>query len=73
VAEKFAAEGSNIAINYVLNEERAKETAAKIESEYKVKVVVIQGVCLIKACILVLLSQFAYERFPLSSGCGNPR
>lgn len=43
MAEKFAAEGSNIAINYVSNEERAKETAAKIESEYKVKVVVIQG------------------------------
>ncbi|KKA21502.1 Short chain dehydrogenase [Rasamsonia emersonii CBS 393.64] len=43
VAEKFAAEGSNIAINYVSNADRAKETAAKIESQYKVKVVVIQG------------------------------
>ncbi|KAL1968875.1 hypothetical protein VTN77DRAFT_1236 [Rasamsonia byssochlamydoides] len=43
VAEKFAAEGSNIAINYVSNAERAKEAAAKIEAQYKVKVVVIQG------------------------------
>lgn len=45
VAEKFAAEGSNIVINYVSNEARAKETAAKIEAEYKVKVVIVQGVC----------------------------
>ena len=44
VAEKFAAEGSNIAINYVSNEQRAKETAAKIESQYKVKTIIIQGV-----------------------------
>jgi len=43
VAEKFAAEGSNIAINYVSSEDRAKETAQKIESEYKVKAVVIHG------------------------------
>jgi len=43
VAKKFAAEGSNIAINYVSNEDRAKETAQKIESEFKVKTVVIHG------------------------------
>ncbi|KAL2013778.1 hypothetical protein VTN00DRAFT_1303 [Thermoascus crustaceus] len=43
VAEKFAAEGSNIVINYVSNGGRAKETAAKIEAVYKVKVVVVQG------------------------------
>ncbi|KAL2000975.1 hypothetical protein VTN02DRAFT_2376 [Thermoascus thermophilus] len=43
VAEKFAAEGSNIVINYVSNEARAKETATKIEAEYKVKVVIVQG------------------------------
>ena len=44
VAEKFAAEGCSIAINYVSNVERAKETAEKLEKEYGVKVVVVQGV-----------------------------
>ena len=44
VCEKFAAEGCNIAINYVSNEERAKQTAEKIEKECSVKTVLIQGV-----------------------------
>ena len=44
IAEKFAAEGCNVAINYVSNLERAKETAAKIEKECGAKTVVIQGV-----------------------------
>ena len=44
VAEKFAAEGSNVAINYVTNAERGNETAEKIEKEFKVKTMVIQGV-----------------------------
>lgn len=43
IAEKFAAEGSNIAINYVSSDSRAKETASKIESEYKVKTLIVQG------------------------------
>ncbi|MCJ1255606.1 hypothetical protein MMC24_003423 [Lignoscripta atroalba] len=44
VAQKFAAEGcSGVAINYVANLERAKQTAEKIEKEYKAKTVVIQG------------------------------
>ncbi|KAF3491867.1 Short chain dehydrogenase/reductase family protein [Arthroderma uncinatum] len=43
VAEKFAAEGSNVAINYCTSEERAKELATKIEAEHKVKAVVLQG------------------------------
>ncbi|MCJ1484701.1 hypothetical protein MMC06_004874 [Schaereria dolodes] len=44
VAEKFAAEGcAGVAINYVANEERAKDTAEKIEKEYKTKTAVIQG------------------------------
>ncbi|MCJ1404134.1 hypothetical protein MMC11_007359 [Xylographa trunciseda] len=43
VAEKFAAEGSHVAINYVANEERAEQTARKIEREFGGKVVVIQG------------------------------
>ena len=48
IAEKFAAEGCHIAINYVSNLERARETAAKVEdleSYDKKKVVLVQGVC----------------------------
>lgn len=44
MVEKFAAEGCNIAINYVSNLERAKQTANRIEKEYKAKNVIIQGV-----------------------------
>jgi NAD(P)-dependent dehydrogenase (short-subunit alcohol dehydrogenase family) len=58
VAEKFAAEGSNVAINYVSNEDRAKETAAKIESQYKVKVVIIQGVRLRLSLSYIILYFF---------------
>lgn len=43
VAEKFAAEGCNIAINYVSNSERAEQTAKKIEKEYKAKTIIVQG------------------------------
>jgi len=44
VAEKFAAEGSNIAINYTARaEDQAKDTAHKIESEYPVKTALIEG------------------------------
>ncbi|KAK2749631.1 hypothetical protein FQN57_005853 [Myotisia sp. PD_48] len=43
VAEKFAAEGSNVAINYVSSGDRAKEVSEKIEATYKVKTVVLQG------------------------------
>lgn len=44
IAEKFAAEGCNVAIKYVSNLERAKETAEKIEREYQAKTVIVQGV-----------------------------
>ncbi|MCJ1415779.1 hypothetical protein MMC32_002112 [Xylographa parallela] len=43
VAEKFAAEGSHVAINYVANAERAELTARKIARQFGGKVVVIQG------------------------------
>lgn len=46
VARKFASEGSNIAINYVSNREAAEKVVAEIEAEYKVKTVIVQGVCL---------------------------
>ena len=51
VCEKFAAEGCNIAINYVSNEERAKQTAEKVEKEYSVKTVLIQGVSRTARCV----------------------
>ncbi|KAI9785117.1 MAG: hypothetical protein M1835_003395 [Candelina submexicana] len=44
VANKFAAEGCSLVVNYVSNEERAKQTAEQIESKYKTKVTIIQGV-----------------------------
>ncbi|KAJ5328537.1 hypothetical protein N7541_001323 [Penicillium brevicompactum] len=42
-AEKFASEGSNIAINYMNNKEVAEKVASDIASKYNVKTVVIQG------------------------------
>ncbi|KAJ5550623.1 hypothetical protein N7535_001432 [Penicillium sp. DV-2018c] len=42
-AEKFAAEGSNIAINYVSSKEVAEKLAADLASKYGVKTVAIQG------------------------------
>lgn len=44
IAEKFAAEGANVVINYVSSEDRAKETEAKINSQYAVKTAIVQGV-----------------------------
>lgn len=44
MAEKFAAEGSNIAINYVSSADKANELATKIETDHKVKAVTLQGV-----------------------------
>ncbi|CRG85345.1 UDP-N-acetylglucosamine transferase subunit alg14 [Talaromyces islandicus] len=43
VSEKFAAEGANVAISYASNADRAKQTAAKIESKYNVKTAIFQG------------------------------
>ncbi|CAI7564523.1 unnamed protein product [Penicillium discolor] len=42
-AEKFASEGSNVAINYMSNKEVADKLASDIASKYGVKTVVIQG------------------------------
>ena len=44
IAEKFAFEGCNVAINYVANLDRAKEIAEKIEIVCKAKTTVVQGV-----------------------------
>lgn len=43
-AEKFASEGSNVAINYMSSKEVADKLASDIASKYGVKTVVIQGV-----------------------------
>ena len=43
-AEKFASEGSNVAINYMSNKEAADKLASDIATKYGVKTVVIQGV-----------------------------
>ncbi|KAJ5678687.1 hypothetical protein N7462_006931 [Penicillium macrosclerotiorum] len=43
VAHKFAAEGSNIAINYMSSKETADKVASEISSKYNVKAIVIQG------------------------------
>lgn len=51
MAEKFAAEGCSLAINYVSNADRAKQTAEKLEKEYNATVVVIQGVCELSAAV----------------------
>jgi len=40
---KFAAQGSNVAINYVSSEAKAQELASKIEKEHGVKAVTIKG------------------------------
>ncbi|OJJ47476.1 hypothetical protein ASPZODRAFT_63773 [Penicilliopsis zonata CBS 506.65] len=43
VAQKFAAEGSNVAINYVSSKDAAEQVARDIEAQYKVKAELIQG------------------------------
>lgn len=53
VAKKFAAEGCQVAINYVSNFERAKETAEHVDRAFKTKTVIIQGVGL---AVRILLS-----------------
>ena len=44
IAEKFAAEGCSLAINYVAAADRAEATAKSIEEKYGSKVLVLQGV-----------------------------
>lgn len=44
VAEKLAAEGCNVAINYNESKDRAEAVAKKITEDFQVKVIVLQGV-----------------------------
>jgi NAD(P)-dependent dehydrogenase (short-subunit alcohol dehydrogenase family) len=51
ICEKFAAEGANVAINYVSSAKAAEELAEKLKSTYGVKVVTYQADCgVIKEC-----------------------
>lgn len=43
IARKFAAEGSNVAINYVSSQKPANELAKELQDRYSVKTSVIQG------------------------------
>jgi NAD(P)-dependent dehydrogenase (short-subunit alcohol dehydrogenase family) len=44
VARKFAAEGSNVAINYASTKETADQVASDLAAQFNVKTIVIQGV-----------------------------
>ncbi|KAL8822058.1 MAG: hypothetical protein Q9223_000050 [Gallowayella weberi] len=44
IAEKFAAEGCNVAINYNASETKAQEVAEKIKSAYNCKAIIVKGV-----------------------------
>jgi NAD(P)-dependent dehydrogenase (short-subunit alcohol dehydrogenase family) len=67
VAEKFAAEGCHVAINYVANHERARDTARKINQAFKTKAVIIQGVRLANSNIRLSLGNPLAGRGP---ACG---
>ncbi|KAL4896463.1 putative NADP(+)-dependent dehydrogenase [Aspergillus ambiguus] len=43
VAQKYAAEGCNIAINYMSSKDVAEKLAAELQTQYKVKAITIQG------------------------------
>jgi hypothetical protein len=44
VAEKFAAEGCNLAINYLFSQEQADDLATELAKKHSIKSVTIQGV-----------------------------
>jgi NAD(P)-dependent dehydrogenase (short-subunit alcohol dehydrogenase family) len=44
IGTKFAAQGCNVAINYLTSEEQANTLATRLESEYGIKAVTVQGV-----------------------------
>lgn len=43
LAEKFASEGCNVAINYNASEDRAKAVAEKIQESYNCKAIIVKG------------------------------
>jgi NAD(P)-dependent dehydrogenase (short-subunit alcohol dehydrogenase family) len=55
IAEKFAAEGCNVAINYLASQQQADDLALRLEGEYKIKTVTIQGV----RCLAIFAKEIA--------------
>lgn len=47
IAQKFAYEGCNVAINYVSSKDAAEVLASELQTQYNVKAITIQGVCLL--------------------------
>lgn len=45
MAEKFAVEGCNLAINYLFSQEKAAELAKELAEKHSITAVTIQGVC----------------------------
>lgn len=48
IAHKFAAAGSNIAINYANNGKAARDLADSLEKDYGVNAVVVKAVCILQ-------------------------
>lgn len=44
MAEKFAVEGCNLAINYLFSQEKAEELATELTKKHSITAVTIQGV-----------------------------
>jgi hypothetical protein len=44
VSQKYAAEGCNVAINYLSSKDVAEELASSLQAQYGVKAITVQGV-----------------------------
>jgi NAD(P)-dependent dehydrogenase (short-subunit alcohol dehydrogenase family) len=62
IAEKFAAEGCNIAINYLSSQQQADDLALRLEKEFNIKTTTVQGDAGVQADC-VRLVRTAIERF----------
>lgn len=62
IARKFAAEGSNVAINYANNEAPAQELASELQDKYKIKTTVIKAdggnMSEVSACVQQVIKTF---------------
>lgn len=50
MAQKFAAEGCNVAINYVSSKDAAEKLASDLQAQYNVKAVTVQAVGFCELC-----------------------
>jgi NAD(P)-dependent dehydrogenase (short-subunit alcohol dehydrogenase family) len=60
VAQKYAVQGCNVAINYLSSKDVAEELASSLQTQYGVKAIIIQGVSLLSA---VVVHKCAMDRF----------